>query len=659
MKKIFMLMIIFLQLLLTTTMTKQIKAMASAEDVTKPLVCLKGKNYQSFLEYDGYTIQSSNVNYNSEGKYSVNYQKNDSEEVLQKDVYVKTAEELTEKISFNENYQKILSLAENETIDKMIKYKDAYYIATSIKTDDKIIKPTLIKMENSQISFKVKVFNEVDGSIKDILVNDKEIVLIGSTTMDGYAQEILLEVYDHSGKRLHYERYIGESRDIPFKLIEDDQYYYLIAETYSKKYNYEFEHTYKCIAVFAIKKANYFTTSKKYLAVDNTLDIIDAITNQGKVVLLTRYFDKTFRMKLYETYVLEAGTLKDSTKGHFTYTITEEPFKMLLDDKQQILVITTEYSGGEHFIKMYRLLSNYSREEIASYYYHENANATLVDARLTQTNEIILLYNLTSLEDDRSDDPYGYLYRIIKNGQIQNELESYQSHSFIKELVSPNELLFEEDGNLIINTLNYLNIPDLKLQTKIKNAQDIVYPTLTINGITKTIDHQKSQINYDCSIFGEYDEFYYFSTDKLDVVTYGIIEVLPKINVCENEVYDNNFVLEFNGKATLNNYQITPNYLITKTGQYKLIVKGTKDAQLEINFTVEKLSCNDELLNEKAPAITGEDDNYSTTYQDIKVNNYIKGDDLKANKSQTNGWFFIIPACASILLVMAIIKKRG
>ena len=50
---------------------------------------------------------------------------------------------------------------------------------------------------------------------------------------------------------------------------------------------------------------------------------------------------------------------------------------------------------------------------------------------------------------------------------------------------------------------------------------------------------------------------------------------------------------------------------------------------------------------------------HDTSYQDIKVNNYIKGDDLKANKSQTNGWFFIIPACASILLVMAIIKKRG
>ena len=58
------------------------------EDVTKPIMLLKGYEYNDVLNYDNYTIVKTNVDYQNTGEYEIEYIHNETKETFVKKVYI-------------------------------------------------------------------------------------------------------------------------------------------------------------------------------------------------------------------------------------------------------------------------------------------------------------------------------------------------------------------------------------------------------------------------------------------------------------------------------------------------------------------------------------------------------------------------------------------
>ena len=83
MKKISLIITFFLFCLLNISLIK-----ANEEDVTKPIMLLKGYEYNDVLNYDNYTIVKTNVDYQNTGEYEIEYIHNETKETFVKKVYI-------------------------------------------------------------------------------------------------------------------------------------------------------------------------------------------------------------------------------------------------------------------------------------------------------------------------------------------------------------------------------------------------------------------------------------------------------------------------------------------------------------------------------------------------------------------------------------------
>ena len=83
MKKFNLIIMFFLFFLLNINLIK-----ANEEDITKPIMLLKGYEYNDILNYENYTIVKSTVNYQKTGEYEIEYIHNKTKETYIKKVYI-------------------------------------------------------------------------------------------------------------------------------------------------------------------------------------------------------------------------------------------------------------------------------------------------------------------------------------------------------------------------------------------------------------------------------------------------------------------------------------------------------------------------------------------------------------------------------------------
>ena len=237
------------------------------------------------------------------------------------------------------------------------------------------------------------------------------------------------------------------------------------------------------------------------------MEVIDAIINDGKLCVLTRYYDSSLRMKVFETHVYECENFEKIDKYYFNYTLTEDPIKMAKDSKNNIYVATSDYDQATkaYVNKLYKLSKRFSKELIGTYQYTKKAHANLVDFKISTTGEIILLYNLVDLS---LENPYGYLYQIIDDEQTKAEIEDFSSTSYVEGLIDVDELLFLKDQTIVIDKIDYAIFTDLQKEISLDAKQQLTYPIVYINGSKKTPNLTKSQINYDRNVFGTYQALY-------------------------------------------------------------------------------------------------------------------------------------------------------
>ena len=124
MKKIFIVLIIMFSL----TLTLKNKEVNAEEDISKPLVVVRGE-YESNIVYEGYELISSNLNTNVVGTYMNTYQHYKTNEIVNKTIYV---------VDENAVYQNDYLIEEKKNIGtldglvKVVKLNDDSYVTVQL-----------------------------------------------------------------------------------------------------------------------------------------------------------------------------------------------------------------------------------------------------------------------------------------------------------------------------------------------------------------------------------------------------------------------------------------------------------------------------------------------------------------------------------------------
>ena len=318
------------------------------------------------------------------------------------------------------------------------------------------------------------------------------------------------------------------------------------------------------------------------------------------------------------------------------------------------MMTSYDYKIKGNKYNLYLVNSYLNAKLMNSYYYEKNPNAVLCDFIVNDHNNIEVLYSLT---DTTKDDIYGYMYHIIENNEVVLEIENFDSTMMCDGFVNRGEILFYNSKSIIRNKINYVAFTNLNNNPILDDEELNMYPILYVDGRQIYLDKKKSYIEYDLNVFGKYDVKYYYTTDNVDIIIGGNIEVKPKINIVNDGIYDVNLKLEFNGKGVLNNYQIENGYMILKPGSYTLEVIGKDEESYKLNFEVQETSSNQTIVKDENISL-----NTSTAYLDnvneLVINNNISQSDISNVPNKLN-WIYILPICSLVVLMFSIVKKRG
>lgn len=652
MKKIIIFIVMLSNILITTNIIKGVKA--NSEDVSKPLVLLVGGEYDNYFNVDGYEIINNNVNTNKCGNYSITYMNTSTNKTYEKKVYVKSEEELLSDNCYAEKYQTIYSSNNRISTSEVEKAGDYTYIALKEEIREDIYNLRFIKQKNSITMFNKLVMVGVNGYISDFILADEEIVLL-INKVENDNQDVYIKTISYDGNDIYEKHLEGNNFDKGIKVLEEREHYNFIIETSSNSGSiYNNLATTSYITVYTMVKNDKEDTYVDYYRNNYDISIVDAYQSRFGLLVVSKYYDTSIKLTYHILSVFDVDGTYINTNS-LSANLGEEYSKMKEADNGEIYYMVSKYNNElrTNEYSLYMLNQNLVKSHVNTYHYEKSPNAILSDFIVYDKENIVVLYSLVDLT---KKEPYGYMYQILNKDKVELEIENYSSTMLCDGFLDNDTLLFTNSEDVIINDIEYLRFSMLNNDVTTSTNTLSIYPVLYINGEKIKLDTNKSIMNFDVNVHGSYNVVFYFSHNKMDVALYGFVNVEPYVNVKHNETYDNNLKLTFTGTGVLNDYKIESGYVITTPGTYLLEIIGVNDSSYEVFFTVEKISSNNEILNENEIKLNIKEEKILST-SNININNNIKENDLKNTNNYT--WTYIIPVCASIILIFSILKKRG
>lgn len=657
MKKIFIILTLLVNLSLVYKMTNnQVYASIDEEEVSKPLIVKQGMDYQEYLEYEGYDIVSSNVNFKKCGTYKVIYQHQEFKNEIEKIVYVKSKEELLTQDTYSENYKNLITLKDNIDVTKIKKYNNSYYISYRERLEEDKVNIGFMKITNNTINFDRIIFNNSSGLIKDFIINDEEIVLMVDKANTYSYLDLYYITLTHDGKSKYSYKYVGSNVEESSTLLESSKYYYLVLDTYSPDDgDYLFQHKDKSGVVFVVEKGTNKKSGLFDITEEGEVDVIDAVNVEEQIYVLYKTYNS--KLSLVELKVAYIDTLKGTIKTEvISNSYFEYPQFIKKDNHNNIYVGTRGYSSSveDYISKLYMLEENLIPEVIMEYQYPKEGNCIIQDIIIEDSDYAILYSIVTNDPDNR----YGYLYQIVKKNSLKVEFEDFSATSMVNGFINSNELVFFDGSEVYIDYVNYSIFTDLKETQVIDNSRNfnLECPEFFANGHNCLIDIEKSKIEYDDRKYGKYKLIYYYTCDNVDVITDGIVEVLPYTNVYEGGVFDVNTIILTNGEATLNSLIISSGYKIEQCGTYKLVIKNNVGDIYEVNFEVANLTNNEIKLKEDKIKYS-ENDEYINNTNSIQIMNHLSEESFIKETTKPL-WLVLLPLTALIGLGIVLFNRR-
>lgn len=643
MKKIFIVLIIMFSLTLTFK-NKEVKA---EEDISKPLVMVRGE-YESNIVYDGYELISSNLNTNVVGTYMNTYQHYKTNEIIKKTIYV---------VDENAVYQNDYLIEEKKNIGifdglvKVIKLNDESFVTVQLvdnELDEQTSDVYLSLISGKEKVWEVKLFENISVSIVDLVIDNNEIYILANFYSSYSKIDIYLKKYSLEGKYLYSYIYTGNYNDVSTKLFISGDYCYIVGNTTSTLRLFEGNRDKEDSFIIKLDKQK-FEKYSDYTFGKPGIDNIESIYVIGNT-----------------TFILQS---------YIDYSMSNIPSIKLLKLDEELNVIKEVLVDNGYGLKTLDMLRHSSNELIITYeIYNEKDNIYK-----TKVIRFDLSLNKENIYTTQLNNDY-HLYKVNINNDMLSILYTVSSSGYLLKMINLNDLtetvsmnyrekkykdiyytdnltiLINDNNNLCESKLSIIKVINYGTNKISNNETNIFDQTIYLNGEIVSINKTKSNIEYDTRLFGKYNQNYYFEYAAFDFLYNYDIYVLNNLSITNNQVYDLNIMLSFNAIGLLNDKKIDSGYVVDEVGDYTLKLIGKDNVEYDYKFKVRNLSSSIDNENnqtnvrgEVVNKIVEENSDYPTYNIDIE-----KAE--SSSNSIINWWPMLVPITLTMIGAFVIIK---
>lgn len=560
-------------------------AATSDNEVAKTQVIMTNNKNSKIQEYAGYKVLSSNVDFEKSGSYEIYYQNLKTLNTIKKQVFVINEKQLSNN-SFTIN-NKIFDYNVGEEVRLIKKVKENHYIIITKDYDPETSQdePTsninMYSIINDEIIWETTVIDHSYTDVCDVVIENNKILILGTKVFMYSGQDLFFGMYDLDGNMERMVFYSGTNYDIGKKIITSDSGYLLIGET--KSNNGEFVGTRKDTDVFILKVDK--NTFKKIVCYDIGIDkndfLVDAVKINQQIALVQQYYAENNTPTSKLLLIDDNGKITKDIYINAGYT---KHINKLIVSNNALYVEAIENNACViyHLNQELKLERKYEQNNTDVY--------TIVDATINN-NLMTLLYN-----NFKSNELWYEIYDLSINNVVSFTNVVIEDSEEI-EITDNFEIISYQDSDVRVRKLDILTINDLGTQVVVNKDTNIYDYDIYLNGKSLMIG-DKSQIEYDITIFGDYPCQFYYEGKTLDFIHDKIIKVSSNAPVKNNQTYDDYLTLEYNGFGKLDGKEITIPYVIQEEGVHVLEIRGKNNILETYTFTIKKISSRIDIPNQ-------------------------------------------------------------
>lgn len=560
------------------------KNVYASSDVINTLVITESDSDYD-LNIPGYKILTSTVNSKIVGEYFVVYQNYQTKEEVLRKVKVVSKNDLNNRY-FTVDDEKLLVddmkdvlkyyvLSDNEVILTKEKKK------TQVGQDEPKSDFYILLQRNNEIVFESLIMDDCYGTIIEIKVVDNIIYILGTRYFVPSGLDFFVAKYDFNGNRLYIKYLGGNLNENPKTFEVIDKNVYVIGDTLSKRGDIISDKT---------GTDTFITKLDERLYIKKTILLSSNLNDMPLASILVNDFIYIVKHEIDEQiYFPTLSILKiDKDLNIIKDKIIDQGFNHqildIINDDNSVIITRQKDDDITKDHKV--IIESFDEELTKNKLYQQNfSNDIVINDALYKNDQLALLYKINEEELNT----YINIYNV-NTKEIVEKLH-VGSNTINTNLIDTSKIIIFSDSLKEI-TLKSIKVYNFGVN-QIKSKDDSLSLTsVYIEGKKVEVDQNKSILNVDYNLFGTYDVLYYFSGNELDLMYKKDVIVSNNISVSNNNTYDLNTILTFNGRGLLNNESIIPGYTLDKCGEYKLQVYGKDNLMIEIDFTVDKLSVN-------------------------------------------------------------------
>ena len=643
MKKIFIGLIIMFSL----TLTLKNKEVNAEEDISKPLVVVRGE-YDNNIVYEGYELISSNLNTNVVGTYMNTYQHYKTNEIVNKTIYV---------VDENAVYQNDYLIEEKKNIGtldglvKVVKLNDDSYVTVQLvdnELDEQTSDVYLSLISSEEKVWEVQLFENISVSIVDLVIDNNEIYILVNFYSSYSKIDIYLKKYSLEGKYLYSYIYTGNYNDISTKLFISGDYCYIVGNTTSTLRLFEGIRDKEDSFIIKLNKQKFEKYSDYTYGKPGIDNIEDIYVIGNTTFILQSYIDYTIaNIPLIKLFKLddELNVIKEVLvdNGYGLKTL-----QMLRHSTNELIITYEKYNEKDNMYKTNVIKYDLSLNKENIYTTSLNSNYHLYKVNIND-DMLSILYNVSK---------DSYLYKMINLNDLTETVNMIYSDKKYKDIYYTDNLtlLINDDNHLYESTFSIIKVMNYGTNKIRNNETDIYDQVIYLNGKNVSINKTKSIIEYDPNLYGTYNQNYYFEDASFDFLYNYDLYVLNNLSITNNQVYDLNILLSFNAIGILNDKKIDSGYVVNEVGDYTLKLIGKDNVEYDYKFKVRKLSNSLDTENYESNVtgnvvnkIVEENSDYPTYNIDIEKT-------ASSSNSIINWWPMLVPITLTMIGAFVIIK---
>lgn len=604
MKKFNLIIMFFLFFLLNINLIK-----ANEEDITKPIMLLKGYEYNDILNYENYTIVKSTVNYQKTGEYEIEYIHNKTKETYIKKVYI-----VENSYTHVETKEKQL----NQEIELIKTLEDGSLIYTKRVhfdyNDDTIVDYYVCKEKNDEIIWKNLLLIDVIGRIIDIQSDGEFIYVLSNIYTEDTSTDIYIHILNENGELLLTKKYGGSSVENISGMYIDNNNIYVYGSTLSENFGPKHEISSDDSYILVLNKDNLLIKETHLLNEKYLDNIIDCVSYNKNIYVLQQFVNTDVMRVTYR--ILK---INQSSKIVNVYTFTSSIFFKALKMgifNNHLYILANNINSAELYqlnIDDYKIKIIDTIKSFESIDFYIN-NSTLTVSYKNDKESMVKIYN--------------------------DKLETIFKKNFdykIEKVIDINKVL---DNNHKLISIDYTSLSLINDQFIIKYNNDEI--------------NNQLDIYIDEKLYGKYQNMYYYMTPIIDFYGYLNTNIALNSSVKNNQVYDNNIKISFNGIGFLNNKPISSNYLINTPGEYKLKILGY-NTETTINFEVINITTQQEKYEDNI-VITSNKENI---FNDNQIKKEYSFEEIQKENKKGAYLYLIFPLISITIFIFVLIRKRG